>query len=49
MLVCQRLFNCQRKNKKIIYADVYLNTINDGDSLREGGRLRTGYYCHWSL
>ena len=26
------LFNCQRKNKKIIYANVYRNTINDGDS-----------------
>ena len=32
MLVCQHLFNCQRKNKKIIYADVYRNTIDDGDS-----------------
>ena len=26
------LFNCQRKNKKIIYANVYRNTINDGES-----------------
>ena len=26
------LFNCPRKNKKIIYANVYWNTINDGDS-----------------
>ena len=26
------LFNCRRKNKKIIYANVYRNTINDGDS-----------------
>ena len=26
------LFNCQRMNKKIIYANVYRNTINDGDS-----------------
>ena len=26
------LFNCQRKNKKIIYVNVYGNTINDGDS-----------------
>ena len=26
------LFNCQRKNKNIIYANVYGNTINDGDS-----------------
>ena len=26
------LFNCQGKNKKIIYANVYRNTINDGDS-----------------
>ena len=26
------LFNCQRKNKNIIYANVYRNTINDGDS-----------------
>ena len=25
-------FNCQRENKKIIYANVYRNTINDGDS-----------------
>ena len=25
-------FNCQRKNKKLIYANVYRNTINDGDS-----------------
>ena len=41
------LFNCQRKNKKIIYANLYRNTINDGDSqtsplpifLREWGRL----------
>ena len=24
------LFNCQRKNKKLIYANVYRNTINDG-------------------
>ena len=48
------LFNCQRKNKKIIYANVYRNTINDGDSqtsplpiffLREGGRLYTGYHA----
>ena len=29
------LFNCQRKNKKIIYANVYWNTINDGDSSRK--------------
>ena len=30
---CARtLFNCQRKNKNIIYANVYRNTINDGDS-----------------
>ena len=26
------LFNCQGKNKKLIYANVYRNTINDGDS-----------------
>ena len=26
------LFNCQRKNKKIIYVNLYRNTINDGDS-----------------
>ena len=33
MLVCQHLFNCQMKQQqKIIYANVYGNTINDGDS-----------------
>ena len=26
------LFNCQGKNKKLIYANLYRNTINDGDS-----------------
>ena len=26
------LFNCQRKNKNMIYANVYRNMINDGDS-----------------
>ena len=26
------LFNCRRKNKKIIYANVYWNTINHGHS-----------------
>ena len=26
------LFNCQGKNKKLIYANVYRNTINGGDS-----------------
>ena len=26
------LFNCQRKNKKIMYANVCRNTFNDGDS-----------------
>ena len=32
MLVCQHLFNCQMKQQQIIYANVYRNTINDGDS-----------------
>ena len=33
VLVCQHLFNCQMKQQqKIIYANVYRNTINDGDS-----------------
>ena len=33
MLVCQHLFNCQMKQQqKIIHANVYWNTINDGDS-----------------
>ena len=33
VLVCQHLFNCQRKTtQKIIYANVHQNTINDGDS-----------------
>ena len=33
VLVCQHLFNRQRKNKKkyFICANVYRNTINDGD------------------
>ena len=32
-MVCQHLFNCQmKKQQKIIYANVYRNTINDGDS-----------------
>ena len=33
VLVCQHLFNRQRKNQqqKILYANVYRNTINDGD------------------
>ena len=33
VLVCQHLINCQMKQQqKIIYANVYRNTINDGDS-----------------
>ena len=33
VLVCQHFFNCQMKQQqKIIYANVYRNTINDGDS-----------------
>ena len=33
MLVCQHLFNCQMKQQqKIICANVYWNTIKDGDS-----------------
>ena len=39
------LFNCQRKNKKLIYVNICRNTINDGDSqmsplpiFPEGGR-----------
>ena len=33
-MVCQHLFNCQMKQQqKIIYANVYRNTINNGDSL----------------
>ena len=31
MSACQNLFNCQKKNKNIIYANVYRNTINDSD------------------
>ena len=50
------LFNCQRKNKKIIYANVYRNTINrrrftDASSpdfsWGRGGRLYTGYIYLW--
>ena len=51
LLVCQHLFKCQKKNKNKIYANVYWNTINDGNSqtslspifLRGGGCLHTGY------
>ena len=33
LLVCQHLFKCQiKQQQKIIYANVYRNTINDGDS-----------------
>ena len=32
MLVFQNLFNCQVKQNKNIYANVYHDTIKDGDS-----------------
>ena len=52
VLVCQHFFNCQMKQQqKIIYANVYRNTVNNGDSQTSllpifsevGGRLYTGY------